>query len=81
MEWLFAWPGLGRLLAFTLLPPSSATVTGLAGEKPVFLYPPLVAALLAAFGLVFLVADTVAACAARAADPRLRKPELEASYD
>ena len=81
VEWLFAWPGLGRLLAFTLLPPSSATVIGLAGAKPMFLYPPLMAALLTTFGLLFLGADTVAACAARAADPRLRKSDLEASYD
>ncbi len=81
VEWLFAWPGLGRLLAFTLLPPSSATAIGLSGERPVFLYPPLVAALLTTFGLLFLVVDTVAASAARSADPRLRMPELEVSHD
>lgn len=81
VEWLFAWPGLGRLLAFTLLPPASATVIGLTGERPVFLYPPLMAALITVFGLLFLVADTIATGAARVADPRLRKPELEQSYD
>lgn len=81
VEWLFGWPGLGRLLAFTLLPPASASVIGLSGSQPVFLHPPLVAALLTVFGLLFLVADTVAATAARAVDPRLRKPELEPNHD
>ncbi len=81
VEWLFGWPGLGRLLAFTLLPPATATVMGLTGSRPVFLYPPLIAALLTAFGLLFLAADTIAAIAARAVDPRLRKPELEQYHD
>lgn len=81
VEWLFAWPGLGRLLAFTLLPPSSATAIGLSGEKPVFLHPPLVAALITVFGLLFLAADTLAGGAARAVDPRLRAPELEPNHD
>ena len=81
VEWLFGWPGLGRLLAFTLLPPASANVIGLTGERPVFLYPPLVAALMTVFGLLFLAADTAATGAARAVDPRLRKPELEQSHD
>ncbi|NUQ36567.1 MAG: ABC transporter permease [Caldilineales bacterium] len=81
VEWLFGWSGLGRLLAFTLLPPSSATVGGLSGHQPLFLHPPLVAALLMVLGLLFVVADTGAAVAARAVDPRLRKPELEQQHD
>lgn len=81
VEWLFAWPGLGRLLAFTLLPPATATMIGLSDAKPVFLHPPLVAALITVFSLLFLLADTTAASAARAVDPRLRKPELEQIHD
>ncbi len=81
VEWLFGWPGLGQLLAFTLLPSTTATVMGLSGSRPVFLYPPLVAALLTVFGLLFLAADTIAALTVRAVDPRLRKPELEQHHD
>lgn len=81
VEWLFGWPGLGRLLAFSVLPPSSASVMGLSGGRPIFLYPPLMAALLTVFGLLFVAADSVAAGAARLIDPRLRKPEIEQPHD
>lgn len=81
VEWLFAWPGLGRLLAFTLLPPTTATMMGLSDARPVFLFPPLMAALTSVFSLLFLLADTAAAGAARVVDPRLRKTEIEQDYD
>ncbi len=81
VEWLFGWPGLGRLLAFSVLPPSSASVMGLAGGRSIFLYPPLVAALLTVFGVLFVAADSVAAGAARLIDPRLREHEIEQPHD
>jgi peptide/nickel transport system permease protein len=73
-EWLFNWPGLGRLLALALVPPRAFTPGGSADHTLYFLHPPLLAALLTAFTLLFLLADMLAAALARAADPRLRDP-------
>lgn len=39
VEWLFGWPGLGRPLASTLLPPTVASTAGLAGAMRNFLHP------------------------------------------
>jgi ABC-type dipeptide/oligopeptide/nickel transport system permease component len=79
VEWLFGWPGLGRLLAFSLIAPRlagpSAVFTGI-----YFLHPPLVAALLTVFTFIFLLADTLASLIARAYDPRLRAPETEGRH-
>lgn len=72
VEWLFGWPGLGRLLVLTLIPPSVATVGGLSGHTLYFLHPPLVAALLSVFAFLFVLLDTLASGLARAVDPRLR---------
>lgn len=72
VEWLFAWPGLGRLLALTLVPPRVATIGGLEHVTVYFLHPPLVAALLAMFTLVFLLVDIVASFTGRLVDPRLQ---------
>lgn len=78
VEWLFGWPGLGKLLASTLLPPTVASAGGLTGAARTFLHPELVAALLTLFGLVFLLADLVSSLAVYSVDPRLRM-SLEAS--
>jgi peptide/nickel transport system permease protein len=75
IEWLFAWPGLGRLLALALIPPNVATPGGLTGHTIYFLHPELVAALLTMFTLIFLVVDTLASTLVRWADPRLRATE------
>jgi ABC-type dipeptide/oligopeptide/nickel transport system permease component len=72
VEWLFAWPGLGWLLSLALVPPRIATVSGLSDISLYFLHPPLVAALLTMFTLVFLTVDAVASFAARSVDPRLQ---------
>jgi peptide/nickel transport system permease protein len=77
VEWLFNWPGLGRLLALTLVPPRFSSVGGLLDTSVYFLDPPLVAALLVVFGLLFLLADSIASGLARASDPRLRLAEEE----
>ncbi len=77
VEWLFAWPGLGRLLAFSLIAPRIAG-PGVVFTDIYFLHPPLVAALLTIFTFIFLCADTIASLIARASDPRLRTLEREA---
>ncbi len=78
VEWLFGWPGLGKLLASALLPPSVASVGLLAGATRNFLHPELVAGILTLFGLLFLLADLISSLAVYAVDPRLRA-NLEAS--
>jgi ABC-type dipeptide/oligopeptide/nickel transport system permease component len=75
VEWLFDWPGLGRLLALTLIPPRLAQTGGPGDQSLYFLHPPLLAALLMAFALLFLLADATASLLARAADPRQRAEE------
>lgn len=72
VEWLFAWPGLGRLLAQTLLAPNIAAPGSLSGGGQYFLHPPLLAALLMVLALAFITVETAASSLARAVDPRLR---------
>lgn len=81
VEWLFGWPGLGRLLASALLPPNVASIGGLTGATRNFLLPELVAAILTLFGLAFLLADLISSLAAYAIDPRLRTSLEERSRD
>jgi peptide/nickel transport system permease protein len=71
IEWLFQWPGLGRLLGWTLIPPLLSS----SGGSPLFLNPPVVAAVVTVLAAVFLVTDFIAAVLARVVDPRLRTPE------
>jgi peptide/nickel transport system permease protein len=68
VEWLFGWPGLGFLMAATLIPAQFASASVAAR----FLDPPLVASLITIFAAVFLVTDLIAGAFARAADPRQR---------
>ena len=77
VEWLFNWPGLGRMLALTLVPPRISSVGGLLDTSVFFLDPPLVAALLMVFGLFFLLADSLSSGLGRLVDPRLRVAEEE----
>jgi ABC-type dipeptide/oligopeptide/nickel transport system permease component len=55
---VFQWPGLGNLLAQTLIL-RVAVGRGL-GERSLFLDPPVVAAVLAVFTTLFLLTDLVA---------------------
>jgi peptide/nickel transport system permease protein len=71
IEWLFQWPGLGRLLGWTLVPPLLSSSEG----SPLFLNPPVVAAVLVVFGALFLLTDSVAGILVKAVDPRLRAAE------
>ena len=62
LERLFNWPGLGRLFSSTLI---------LSSSSPNFLFPPLLAGLLAVLAFFFMSADLIASLAARLVDPRL----------
>lgn len=73
IEWLFRWPGLGRLLAWTLVPPQLTSTAG----SPLFLNPPVMAAVLTVIAVLFLTSDLFAAVLMRVLDPRLREPEEE----
>jgi peptide/nickel transport system permease protein len=72
VEWLFSWPGLGRLMALSLIAPRIAGPGGGDDASLFFLLPPLVAALLVIFTVLFVLADTVAVLLARTTDPQLR---------
>ena len=76
VENLFAWPGLGRLLAWTLIP-GRVSGGGASLGAIMFLDPPVIAAVLTAIAGFFLLADFAASVLVRAVDPRLRAPEGE----
>jgi peptide/nickel transport system permease protein len=69
VEWLFSWPGLGDLLASTLVPGALSTNLG---ANVLFLDPAVIAADITFIGLFFLVADLIASISVRLFDPRLR---------
>jgi peptide/nickel transport system permease protein len=68
IEWLFRWPGLGRMLGWTLVPAEFTTSSG----SPLFLNPPIMATLLTIIAALFLFTDLVAAIAVRYLDPRIK---------
>lgn len=72
VEWLFQWPGLGNLLAQTLIPSGVAFTRGFT-EGSLFLDPPVVAAVLTVFAALFILTDLTASILVRAFDPRLRE--------
>jgi peptide/nickel transport system permease protein len=69
VEWLFNWPGLGKLLASTLVPGMLSSDLGATAH---FLNPPLVAAVVTIIAALFLIADLIASILVRIFDPRLR---------
>lgn len=75
VEWLFHWPGLGRLLAWTLVPAQLSSTQG----SPLFLNPPVMATVLTLIAILFLVSDLIGAVLVRILDPRLRIVETETS--
>lgn len=68
VEWLFAWPGIGFLMAATLIPAQFAS----AAVEARYLDPPLVASLITIFAAVFLFTDLIAGSLAHLVDPRQR---------
>jgi peptide/nickel transport system permease protein len=73
IEWLFRWPGLGRLLAWTLVPAQLSSARG----APLFLNPPVMADILTIIAALFLVSEMTAAALVRLYDPRWRSPESD----
>jgi peptide/nickel transport system permease protein len=73
IEWLFKWPGLGRLLGWTLVPAQLTSSQG----SPLFLNPAVMATVVVMIAALFLVTDFTAAILVRVFDPRLRNPEGE----
>lgn len=73
VEWLFKWPGLGRLLAWTLVPAQLTSSSG----SPLFLNPQVMAAVLTLIAALFLLSDFLATLLVRLLDPRLRQAESE----
>ena len=69
VEWLFNWPGLGKLLASALVP---GTLSSSLGSTRLFLNPPVVAAVVTIIAAMFLFADLIASVLVRVIDPRLR---------
>jgi peptide/nickel transport system permease protein len=68
VENLFYWPGLGSLLAQTLIAPN----TSVGDPAALFLNPPVIALVLVEIGALFLLANLVASLLMQRADPRLR---------
>jgi peptide/nickel transport system permease protein len=73
VEWLFKWPGLGRLLGWTLVPAQLTSSQG----SPLFLNPAVMATVIVMIAALFLITDFTAAILVRVFDPRLRNPEGE----
>ncbi len=76
VEWIFAWPGLGRLLAYVLIPPQTAGPGSLGTTAVVFLHPTLLAILVTLFSAIFLISDAIASSAAQKVDARLANQSL-----
>ncbi len=73
IEWLFRWPGLGRILGWTLVPAQLTSSSG----SPLFLNPPVMATVLTLIAALFLITDLIAAVSVRYLDPRLQRQEVE----
>lgn len=69
IEWLFLWPGLGRILGWTLVPAQFTSSSG----SPLFLNPPVMATVLTLIATLFLITDMFAAIAVRYLDPRIKE--------
>lgn len=76
VEWLFLWPGLGRLLAWTLVPAQLSSSRG----SPLFLNPAVMAAVLTLVAALFLITDFLAAVLVRSIDPRTHVAESESRH-
>lgn len=68
IEWLFRWPGLGRMLGWTLIPAEFTSSSG----SPLFLNPPIMATVLTLIAALFVLTDLAAAIAVRYLDPRIK---------
>lgn len=73
VEWVFIWPGLGRLLALTLIPPNTSSIGGFGSQPIYFLYPELLASVITIFAITFFVIDSISSGLSLWVDPRVRK--------
>jgi peptide/nickel transport system permease protein len=73
VEYLFGWPGIGRMLASALAPSRITSSTSLA----TFLYPPIIAATVTLLAAIFLLSDLGTSILVQVFDPRLRATEEE----
>ena len=71
VEWMFNWPGIGNLLAKSLIPSQVSSVFS-SGNYSLFLNPPLIAMIIVLFAVLFLFADLAASVCIRVFDPRLK---------
>ncbi len=76
VEFLFGWPGIGRLLALTLVPARLSS----SSSSPLFLDPPVVAAMLTVLAALFLLVDLLASTFIRLIDPRLAVVKEDMAY-
>jgi peptide/nickel transport system permease protein len=79
VEVLFGWPGVGRMLALTLMPPEVVTTSGAAVPLPTYLHPALVATIVTVLAFFFITADIIASILVYVFDPRLRTQQSEAA--
>lgn len=70
VEYLFGWPGLGRLLAQSIQPPTTASISS-AVLPSTYLDAPTVATLVTVLGAILIVSDLLASLFAYRVDPRL----------
>lgn len=77
VEWIFLWPGLGRLLALCLIPPSTASVSGMGDATGYFLNPALLAALLSTYAAMLYIIDTFFQGLIHWIDPRIQSQAQE----
>jgi peptide/nickel transport system permease protein len=75
VEWLFNWPGIGRLFAQTLVPSQIISISGLMIGERIFLNANLLGVLLIGLVGTFMVTDLIASTAGQYIDPRLRMAE------
>ena len=76
IEWLFSWPGMGRVLAAALIPPSG-TSPDTRLFSALYLNPEIIALTFMIFAALFLLADLIATWAAQRSDPRLSQPAAQ----
>jgi ABC-type dipeptide/oligopeptide/nickel transport system permease component len=67
VEYLYAWPGIGRMISLALVPSQISTNS----SAPMFLDPPVVAAMLTVLAALFLCIDFISIVVVRTVDPRL----------
>lgn len=74
IEWLFGWPGLGKILASTLQAPNTVSISG-AYLPASYLHAPTIAGIVTIITALFLLTDLIASTLNQILDPRLHAGE------